>query len=99
MNNKGIIEVVIGQKDYPYWDITLLENEITLFSNGYYLGYEEASNKLVSYKYMKRWNYTYIDGNYLIKTKNNLFISINEGTLCVNDNKNENSIFQFIDID
>ena len=105
MNNNGIFEMVSRTKEYPNWDITLIDNEITLFSNGYYLGYDENSNKIVSDKYMKIWNFTNTkDGSYIIKTiRNNFLISINGNTLNLklNDNDansvNNNSIFQFID--
>ena len=104
MNDNGIIEIVRGKKKSPNWDVTLVDNEITLFSNGYYLGYDEESKKIVSDKYMKRWNCVETcRGDYIIKTGNNLFISIdNNNNLIVKENiddNNLNSTFQLIDID
>ena len=83
MNDNGIFEMVNREKEYPNWDITLIDNEITLFSNGYYLGYDENSNKIVSDKYMKIWNFTNTkDGSYIIKTiRNDFLVSINGNTL------------------
>ena len=97
MNNNGNLEIVRGKKEFPYWDITLDGNELTLFSNGNYLGYDKTTNKLVSDKYMKRWNYIYTNELYLIKTQNDLYISINDGNIILSDVINEDSAFNFID--
>ena len=99
MNDDGTFKIVNGKLENPYWDITLVDGEITLFSNGYYLGYKEDENIIISDKYMKRLNYINIENEgYIIKTNNNLFISINNNTLSLKDNYNNFSIFQFIDI-
>ena len=99
MNDNGTYEMVSGKKEYPTWDITLIENEITLFSNGYYLGYDENVNKIITYKYMKRWIFEIINESYIIKTSNNKFIYVDGNTLSLKDNNNNYSIFQFIDLD
>ena len=103
MKNNGIFEIINGLEKDSTWDITLLNNEITLFSNGYYLGYNNDSNKIMSDKYMKRLNYININGDYIIATKNNLLFSVNGNNLILISNNNNNidinfSIFQFIDI-
>ena len=102
MNNNGIFELLKGKREYPTWDITLINNEITLFSNGYYLGYNNESNKIVSDKYMKRLNYiTTKNGDYIITTQDNLIFSVNGNNLIlISTNNNINvdySVFQFID--
>ena len=104
MNDNGTFGMENRTKENHNWDITLIDNEITLFSNGYYLGYDENSNKIVSDKYMRRWNFTKTKNEmYLIKTNNDFLISINGNTLYLkpNDhdinNVNNNTIFQFID--
>ena len=103
MKNNGIFEIVRGKNEDSKWDITMIDGEITLFSNGYYLGYDEKLNKIISDQYMKRWNYINTDNeNYIIKTKNDLFITIIDNSLSLKDNNNENennSLFQFIEID
>ena len=103
MRDNGIFEIVRGKNEDSKWDITMIDGEITLFSNGYYLGYDEKLNKIMSDKYMKRWNYINTDNeNYIIKTKNDLFITIIDNSLFLKDNNNENeshSLFQFIEID
>ena len=102
MKNNGIFEIINGLEKDSTWDITLLNNEITLFSNGYYLGYNNDSNKIMSDKYMKRLNYININGDYIIATKNNLLFSVNGNNLILISNNNNIdinfSIFQFIDI-
>ena len=102
MNNNGRFEMVNGIMKNSTWDITLLNNEITLFSNGYYLGYNNDSNKIVSDKYMKRLNYiTTSNGEYIIVTQNNLLFSVNGNNLNLISNNSIDinfSIFQFIDI-
>ena len=104
MNDNGTFGMVNRTKKYPNWDITLIDYEITLFSNGYYLGYDENSNKIISDKYMRIWKYnTTKSGNYIIKTSKDFLISINGNTLSLKFNNNDvnnvnnNSIFQFID--
>ena len=104
MNDNGIFKMVSKSKakEYPNWDITLINDELTLFSNGYYLGYDENSNKIVSDKYMRRWKFTITNnGRYIIKTNNNLLITISDNTLNLKPNDfclhNDNSIFEFID--
>ena len=102
MNDDGTFKMVNETKEYPHWDITLINDEITLFSNGYYLGYGEYSNKIVSDKYMKVWKYICKNNrDYIIKTTNDLLISIEGNSLNLKDKNyefNNNSIFQFIDI-
>ena len=102
MNNNGRFEMVNGIMKNSTWDITLLNNEITLYSNGYYLGYNNDSNKIVSDKYMKRLNYiTTSNGEYIIVTQNNLLFSVNGNNLNLISNNSIDinfSIFQFIDI-
>ena len=97
MNDNGTFKIVNGKQEHPTWDITLLDNEITLFSNGFYLGYDEKSNKIVSDKYMRRWNYEIKNESYIIKTSNNLFLSLKGNKLNLEDNNNNYSIFQLID--
>ena len=104
MNDNGTFGMVNKTKNSPNWDITLIDNEITLFSNGYYLGYDEKSNKIISDKYMRIWKFTITNnGSYIIKTSKDFLIFINCNTLSLKLNNNDvnnidnNSIFQFID--
>ena len=104
MNNDGTFEMIKGKKENSIWDVTLINNEITLFSNGYYLGYNRSSNKIISNKFMERLNYINIKNeDYILKTENDLLLSVNDNNIILvnknNDNNDDNfSIFQFIDI-
>ena len=82
------------------WDITLIDNEITIFSNGYYLSYDEKKKEIQNYKYMIRWHFEKENDFYIIKPilNNNtlLMLSITNNEAILTDNKN-NSFFEFID--
>ena len=102
IDKKGNIKIRENkEKDKSFiWDIIIDEVELTLFSNGYYLGIKEDSNEIIIDKYMKRWNYDSKDDSYLIKAinKNNYFLSLNDNDkLCLVDEKND-SDFIFIDV-
>ena len=103
MNNNGTFEMINGKKYNSIWDITLINNEITLFSNGYYLGYNNNSNEIESNEYMKRLNYIITtNGYYIIIAKKDILFSVKGNKLIlvknINDDKNDDSIFEFIDI-
>ena len=103
MNNDGTFEMIKGKKENSIWDITLINDEITLFSNGYYLGYDKNLNKIVSNKYMERLNYiNTTNDDYILIAKNDLLLSVNDNKIIlVNkniDNNDNYSIFQFIDV-
>ena len=100
MNKNGNFEMINDFKKAYTWDITLDDNELTLFSNGYYLIYDEGKNIIQSNKYMKRWYFEQINEFYIIKPlkNNNLMLYINNNTLCLSNAKNNNSLFKFTDI-
>ena len=100
MNKNGNFEMINDFKKAYTWDITLDDNELTLFSNEYYLIYDEGKNIIQSNKYMKRWYFEQINEFYIIKPlkNNNLMLYINNNTLCLSNVKNNNSLFKFIDI-
>ena len=103
MNENGTFKLVKEKNESYSWDITLNDDELTLFSNGYYLGINKISknsNEIITDKYMKYWDYKIEDNYYLIKPKNNnnILLSVNEyNTLCFSKHKS-NSIFEFIDV-
>ena len=82
------------------WDITLLGNEITLFSNGFYLDLSEDKENLVGYPYMKYWDFQTEKGYfYFINKESKNIISV-EG-MEVKANKsiaNKNELFELIDV-
>ena len=100
MKDNGTIVLMKGKNRDYHWDITLVDNEITLYSNGYYLGYNRDLKKIISNKYMERLNYINTkDEDYIIKTDNNLFISIKDNSLILDNSDNYNySVFQLLDI-
>ena len=92
------------------WDVTIIDNEITLFSNGYYLDVtkikngddEEIGEELVGYKYMIIWKFimykNYYIFNYSKKEKENILSSENN-ILKVNKIKVEDSeLFELVDV-
>ena len=84
------------------WDITFLNNEITLFSNGYYLDIDEKNDNVVGCPYMIRWNFDTKEGKYYFmnqKKKNNNILSMNGLSIKVNkENIGENELFLLIDV-
>ena len=106
MNKNGNVEL---SKESSMWDITIIENEITLFSNGYYLDVtkkkvgneEEIGEELIGYKYMIIWNFQ-MDNNYYIfyypkKDKENI-LSSNDNILKVNQIRiDESELFDIIE--
>ena len=101
MNKDGTFKM-INKKDKAFiWDITIDDekNELTLFSNGYYLGINESTNEIMADKYMKIWAYKNINDCYLIKPKNNKkILSLNDkNNLCLSLTK-DNPVFEFIDV-
>ena len=100
MKENGTFELIKEKKRNSHWDITLVDKEITLYSNGFYLGYNKNSKKIITNKFMERFNYIHIkDEDYIIKTDNNLCVSIKNNTLTLDKNDDYNySVFQLIDI-
>ena len=86
------------------WDITILNNEITLFSNGFYLDLHKNDinmQKTVGFLYMIVWNFEKEnDFYYFINPNKKSFniLSIEGDDVLVNKNKvGDNEIFQLID--
>ena len=82
------------------WYVTLIENEITLFSNELYLNYIEEEKKVIGYKYMKRWKYEEIkDNNFMFYFENKDNFLTKDGDKAIVKNKNKvNQIFELIDL-
>jgi len=106
MNNNGNVKL---SKEPSIWDVTILDNEITLFSNGYYLDVtkikngdkEEFGEKLVGFKYMIIWNFEMYKNYYIFyypkKEKNNK-LSLENNDLKVNKVKaGESEYFELLD--
>ena len=80
------------------WYITLIDNEITLFSNNSYL-YMDENNKVKGYQYMKKWKYGQEKNKFYIYygNKNNMLIISGNKAIINNEKKNDNHLFDFID--
>ena len=100
MENNG--KVIISEEKCP-WDVILYENEITLFSNEFYLDIDSDKETVIGYSYMKRWDFEINENNnyYFInkeKEKNNI-LSIQDEEIKVNMNKvGKTELFKLIDI-
>ena len=107
MKENGNVEL---SEQPSMWDVTIIDNEITLFSNGFYLDVskikigdkEEIGEELIGYEYMIIWNFE-MDKNYYIfyypkKGKDNKLSSENN-TLKVNKERIDESVyFQLLDV-
>ena len=86
------------------WDITVLDNKITFFSNGFYL--KEQNENVIGYKYMVIWNFKKLNDNnyYFINQKkeinknNNIFTLEGPGIKVNKSEYGTNEIFELIDI-
>ena len=79
------------------WYVTLIDNEITLFSNNSYLSVDENSKIVKGDQYMKRWKYEEINKQFLIYYENKNNILTNNGNKAIIDNNNNYKLFDFVD--
>ena len=107
MKENGIVEL---SKEPSMWDVTIIDNEITLFSNGFYLDVikrkngdkEEIGEELIGYQYMIIWNFK-MDNNYYIfyypkKEKDNKLSSENNILKVNKKGVGENEYFALLDV-
>jgi predicted secreted protein len=83
------------------WYITIVDNEITLFSNEFYLDADKNKRIVKGFPYMTRWKCEKKIYNYSIyfEDKNNMLTIDGDKALLKNENKNQkNQLFSFIDI-
>ena len=52
------------------WFITIIDNEITFYSNGAYLGVSKFTKNVVGEKYMKRWKFEKTNNRYKFNFEN-----------------------------
>ena len=100
----GKVEVKFVEKrnvdvESMLWYITLLDNVITLFSNGFYLDYNEKNNKVEGFQYMKRWKVEKVNEKYLLyyENKNNILTISGEKAIVKNTIINDDQLLDFID--
>ena len=94
-------KVIMSSECCP-WDITILDNDITLYSKGFYLDIKDDKENVFGCKYMKKWNFEKDNDYYCfinIEKDNNNILSIDRGEIRVNKtNHGEKEMFQLIDI-
>ena len=107
MKENGNVEL---SEEPSMWDVTIIDNEITLFSNGFYLDVtkrkigdkEEIGEELIGYKYMIIWNFK-IDNDYYLfyypKKERDNKLSSENNILKVNKERiDENEYFELLDV-
>jgi len=91
-----------GLETSPFiWYITIIDDEITLYSNNFYLDADKNGGIVKSFPYMKRWKCELKVENYIIyfEDKNNMLTKDGDKALLRNENKNQkNQLFTFIDV-
>jgi len=101
-DGKVKLKSVLGLKaDSSIWYITIIDNEITLYSNGFYLDADINKRIVKESPYMKRWKYELKDKNYSIyfEDKSNMLTIDGDKALLKNEDKSQNNqLFEFIDI-
>ena len=105
MNTLGNVEFVSYEgknTENLIWTMISINNEITLFSNGFYLSIDLECQIAKGYEYMVRWKYELMGGKLIIyyKDKNNV-LTVDENTaftLPQNNNNINNQLFLFIDV-
>jgi hypothetical protein len=98
--NPKFIEYDGKEVEDSIWYITMINGEMTLFSNGYYLSIDDYQNVIGS-EFMKSWNYEEKDSKYLIYFQDIAFtltISDKSVILDCGDNQNKNQLFTFFDV-
>ena len=104
MKKNGEIDIKYEGNEDCLWDITVLDNTITFFSNGFYL--KEENENVIGYKYMVIWNFkNFNDNNYYfisqkmeINKNNNIFTLEGPGIKVNKSEYGANEIFELIDI-
>ena len=100
----GKVEFILyqGSKTNSFiWYITIINNEITLYSNEFYLDADKNGGIVKGFPYMKRWKCEKKINNYFIyfEDKNNMLTIEGDKALLRNENKfQSNQLFSFINI-
>ena len=101
MNENGEISIEkdekIGSESF-IWYVTMINSEITFYSNNLYLSMDKSN--LISSKYMIIWKYEKKEDKYLFyfnKKENTLTVKKNKAIIKKNKNK-MNQLFKLIEI-
>ena len=104
MNINGTVEFISNysnkENEALIWYVTKIDDEITLFSNGFYLFIDETKKIAKGDQFMKVWKFECINNNYIIyyENKDKILSLDNEAAIITGENNNRNKqLFQFID--
>ena len=101
-DGKVTFKKVEGLETSPFiWYITIIDDEITLYSNEFYLDADKNEGIVKGFPYMKRWKCELKVNNYSIyfEDKNNMLTIDEDKAFIKNENKNQNNqLFTFIDV-
>jgi hypothetical protein len=107
MNKNGNVEL---SEEPSMWDVIIVDNEMTLFSNGYYLDVikrktedkDKFGEELCGCVYMIIWNFKTIKNYYIFyypKKENENILSSKDNILKVNKIRiDESELFELIDV-
>ena len=99
-NIKISFQSCIGKSsDLFLWDVTIIDNEITFYSNGIYLGVSTFTKNAFAEKYMKIWKFEIIGKKYKFFFENKKNVLTVEGNRAkVKEFENEdNQTFELLD--
>ena len=101
-DGKVIFKSYVGLEISPFiWYITIIDDEITLYSNEFYLDIDKNEGVVKGFPYMKRWKCELKVENYSIyfEDKNNMLTIDGDKALIRNENTNQkDQLFTFIDV-
>ena len=90
-----------NEQDYV-WDITVLDDKITLCLNGYYLDVDQNQENIIGSTYMKIWKFEKLEDYYVFiypYKKGNNILSMDDDNIKVNkDYAGPFEAFQLIDV-
>ena len=82
------------------WYITIINGEITLFSNDFYLNVDNNKEVICS-EFMNNWKYEEIDSNYLLFSQNKNYVLTLDGNNVILEKENisnNSQLFELFDI-
>ena len=85
--------------DLFLWDVTIIDNEITFYSNGIYLGVSTFNKKAFAEKYMKIWKFEIIGKKYkfFFENKKNVLTVEGNRAKVKEFEKEDNQTFELLD--
>ena len=101
-NNNGELIISKDEKEVSVWDVTIIDGEITLYSNGYYLSNPKYDDFVAINELMESWGLFVMDDGYVIIKKGERMLNLEEnldGNYVINlKESGANYIFKMIDV-